>query len=83
MWRTHPTHGRNSTGLIEICHNEAAPGPELDINLKQMDGCTMELICNSHSTTHYFKKTFCLRTFTKEMILNFQTLIGNNLISTL
>lgn len=36
-------------GLIEICHNEAAPGSELDISLKQMDGCTKDLVGNSHS----------------------------------
>ncbi|XP_022965407.1 histidine kinase CKI1 [Cucurbita maxima] len=31
-------------GLIEICHNEAAPGSDLNINLKQMDGCTKDLL---------------------------------------
>lgn len=34
------------TGLIEICHNEAAPGSELDINLKHMDNCTKDLLGN-------------------------------------
>ncbi|KAL4028892.1 hypothetical protein IC575_012104 [Cucumis melo] len=31
-------------GLIEICHNESTPGSELDISLKQMDGCTKDLL---------------------------------------
>lgn len=33
-------------GLIEICHNESTPGSELDISLKQMDGCTKDLLGN-------------------------------------
>ncbi|KAL3604773.1 hypothetical protein D5086_005632 [Populus alba] len=32
------------TGLIEICYAEVRVGSELDTNLRQMDGCTKDLI---------------------------------------
>ncbi|KAL5560999.1 hypothetical protein UlMin_030746 [Ulmus minor] len=32
------------TGLIEICNEEAAPLPELQIYLRQMDACTKDLL---------------------------------------
>jgi len=32
------------TGLIEICYAEVRAGSELDTNLRQMDGCTKDLV---------------------------------------
>ncbi|KAL5791931.1 hypothetical protein ACOSP7_000525 [Xanthoceras sorbifolium] len=32
------------TGLIEICYDEVAPGSELETNLRQMDGCSKDLM---------------------------------------
>ncbi|KAJ6873359.1 hypothetical protein NC651_032283 [Populus alba x Populus x berolinensis] len=32
------------TGLIEICYAEVLAGSELDTNLRQMDGCTKDLV---------------------------------------
>lgn len=32
------------TGLIELCYEEVPPRSELETNLKQMDGCTKDLV---------------------------------------
>lgn len=56
-------------GLIKMCYNEAAPGSELDINLKQMDGCTKDLLGNSYSKPEHSSSSPNYQTYYNNLVI--------------